>query len=292
VTLSVRVCEVRLHFLRWADSEKRVGGEMTFVRRIFGLVVLVVSAIVFVVSLVGAGAAWPVRTRLHNLTNKVSGRVEEVLAIVDRGACQARNLVGDSQSRLWEFDAERAKDSPRAPNRTKMRLAALALNSQFSPSQINDIRDNIALAAQAAVVADSVLENADAWPLNAGARLDPTRMQDVSDRLNQAAIMAQELSDMLPADAPPDQPLPAEAADRQSRIAEALQAVIDAIRDFQGQVADFIAKEKAIRPRVLFWIDAGAVIAIVALLWIALSQVSLMAHAWGWLRKPVGERGA
>jgi hypothetical protein len=265
---------------------------MPFIRRVVAVLVLLVSTVVFVASLIGAGAAWPVRTRLHDLTTKLSGRVEEVVGVVTRGAGQAEAIAVKAQDRLTEFETARAKDTAAPGNRVALQLAAFRLKSEY-PSQITEMHENVTLAAQAAVVADSVLENADAWPLDAGARLDADRLKDVSDRLGQAAVMAQDLSDMLE-ESPEGQPLPAAVADRQSRIAEALQAVLDAIHEFQGRVADFAAKEQALKPRVLYWIDAGAVIAIVALLWIALSQVSVMAHAWGWLhgRRPAGERGA
>jgi hypothetical protein len=256
---------------------------MGIVRRILAVVVLLVSAVVLLASLAGAAAAWPVRTRLNAEATRLANRLETLLGAVSRGADQADAVLVQAETRLGEFREAQAKADADPKESVALRLVATRLKSEYA-SQLGDVRENLDLAAQAAVVADSLLSNADAWPLDVGERVDAGRLREVGGRLGDAANLADELSAQLE-NTPEGKPVPPGVSERASRIAEALRAVRAAVQEFAARVAQVAAREAALKPRVFFWIDAGAGVAAAVLLWVALSQISLMAHAWGWLWK-------
>jgi hypothetical protein len=54
------------------------------------------------------------------------------------------------------------------------------------------------------------------------------------------------------------------------------------ITEYVLRVADVRQRTEALKARTLWWITPGSVLVSLVCVWIALSQVSLMFHAWSW----------
>ena len=251
---------------------------MGVVKRIVGAVVVLLSALGFLAGLAGVAGVWAARQYLDGGAVRVFARVESALEVARRGARQVNDVLDKSEASLRQL-----KDAPAAAiddpaKRLALRLAASQLTSDSSSQEV---RDNLTAVAQAAVVANTVLENVGNLPLEPGTDLNAEGVRDLSARLTEAASLARQLDAMLDDGAA----TPEAVRDRTSRIDAALTAVHAVTSEFEARVGRFSEREQEWKVRVFMWLNVGAVVATVLFLWFVLSQVSLLLHGWSWLWK-------
>jgi len=70
-----------------------------------------------------------------------------------------------------------------------------------------------------------------------------------------------------------------------SRIERSLEALRALVGQYQTQVTQARQRAEELKTRTLTWITSAAVIVSLVCFWIALSQVSLLSHAWSWWRR-------
>jgi hypothetical protein len=253
---------------------------MGTVKRILGAVVAVLAALMLLASLGAAVAVWVVRPRLEAGASKLFARVDAALDVTRRGVGQVNDVLEKSEANLREF-RERTPADPAGGDRLRqpaLRIAVSKLRSQYSPQELHD---NLTAAAEAIVVANTVLESAGESPLNPRADLDADRVRQMSARLTEAGKLTQELSAMVD-----DEGATATGMrDQASRIEEALTTVHTTTKEYESQIDDIADRVARLKLRIQFWFTAGPVVATVVLLWFAVSQVSLLMHAVSWLRK-------
>jgi hypothetical protein len=70
-----------------------------------------------------------------------------------------------------------------------------------------------------------------------------------------------------------------------SRIEQALQAAREWLAGYKAQVEQVRQRTTELRSRTLSWITSAALGASLVCFWVALSQVSVLAHARSWWRR-------
>jgi hypothetical protein len=116
-------------------------------------------------------------------------------------------------------------------------------------------------------------------PFLAAKGLDTDRLTAMNTRLAEVGPAAWELGRLLGAPK-----VDADAAGAQvSRIDQVVQTLEGLIAEYEPRLKEVRERTDELRSRSLWWITPGALLLSAVLFWIALSQLSLMAHAWSWL---------
>jgi hypothetical protein len=132
-------------------------------------------------------------------------------------------------------------------------------------------------------VVNSVLEDLGNFPFLSASGLDVGHLTEINSSLSGVASSAWELSRLLGEPGPgPD----SDAVNPQlSQIEQALKRMRALIAGYELQVTQVRQRTDQLKSRTLPWITPASVLVSLVSFWIALSQVSLLSHAWSWWRQ-------
>jgi hypothetical protein len=138
------------------------------------------------------------------------------------------------------------------------------------------------VVTEASVVINSLLDGIKDLPLTSLTGIDAGQMRQIESTLSGVATKSQALSAALGDSLPEEGP---GLDDRTSEVQEGLNRVLQLLSEFQSEVKRVQTRLAELKPETLAWIKAAPFIITVVLAWVALSQMSLFAHAWSWLRR-------
>src|SRR5262249_55591785 len=119
------------------------------------------------------------------------------------------------------------------------------------------------------------------FPFLSATGLDSGQLTELNNRLAAVGPAAWELSRLL-GDPEGDA---GDAGTQFSRIDQALKAMQGLLAEYEPQLAQVRQRAEALKSKTLFWITPAAVLISAACFWIALSQVSVLCHAWSWWKR-------
>lgn len=248
---------------------------MNLLRRLLGILVLLLSTTCFIGCSAAIVGTWMAHQDLSEKTRKISGRVEIGLERassanrnVGRALEKARADVARVEKVLDDFEKS---EKGRAPNAVRRFVW-----QEIGP-KLNELRGRLATSADAAIVVHSLLQSLQELPLSQTGRIDPERLQRLTDRSAQLSASVQNLEALV--------------GDGEREIAEGVREVDHVLQNCQTVVDEWqsdLDTARAELPRIeaeiLGWLTVMAIVATVAFAWVALSQISLFAHAWHWCR--------
>jgi hypothetical protein len=247
-------------------------------KRILAGVVLVLSAAMLIASLAGGIGVWIVKGPAMEKSETILGRIDVALNIAEQSLIHAQTSLSRAAERL-EGAREEQRQLAQQPqqNSALRRIVARTVQQTVAP-ELGSANESLHDVAEAAVVVNAVLEDISAFPFLAVAGLDVGPLEELSTRLVDVGPAAWELSRLL---GEPEQD--AEATNNQfSRMQRAVPAIQALIAQYEPQLAAVRQRKEDVKARVTSWVMPAAVLISIACLWIALSQVGMMGHAWRW----------
>jgi hypothetical protein len=259
---------------------------MSILKSILAALTLLLSIGMLLLSLAGGIGVWVVKRPATEKATRVFGRIEAALTIAEQNLDQVKTSLARASERLDGAREEQRKlaQTPQGSNVLRRTLAR-TVQRQFAP-ELGDAHEKLHTVAEAAVVVNSVLEDVGNFPFLSVAGLDLDRLTEINNRLSKVAPAAWELSRLL---GEPDSDSSA-AANQLSRIERTLNTLRGVIGEFEPWLTLVRQQTELLKSKTLPWITPGAVILSALCLWIALSQVSLMVHAWSWWRRLAHEK--
>src|SRR5262249_35253840 len=122
------------------------------------------------------------------------------------------------------------------------------------------------------------------FPLLSVAGLDVDRLTEMNNRLATVGPTAWELSRLF-GEPQPDADATSGQLSQLSRLDQTLGTMQSLVADYQTQATQVRRRTEALQANLLRWITPAAVIVSVVCFWIALSQISLLCHAWSWWKR-------
>jgi hypothetical protein len=257
---------------------------MSAVTRVLGLLSVLLSVAFFVACVGGIVGAWMAKKPLTEGATRLFTRAEDVLGEIATNLRAAQEVLARAQASLGSVQrtsadvvADPKKNSP------LVKVIVRQVATDIDP-KVGDVRQKLGAVVDTATVVNTILDNLNEIPLVSVSRLDADRLQATSGQLTVLAEKAEQLRALLPETNNPD----ATAAAVQSRasdIQEVLSGLQAVAAEYEPRVVglrDRVAEDKS---RVAGWIHWGTIILTLVLGWLALSQVSMLCHGWGWLRK-------
>jgi hypothetical protein len=258
------------------------GRSMKVCKRILAGLTLLLGAAGLLLSLAGGVGVWIVKGPATAKATRVFGRIEAALDVADQGLDHVKTSLARAAERLDSVQEEQRKLAREPPKfNAARRLLARTVQQRIAP-ELGDAHETLHTVAEAAVVVNSVLEDVGNFPFLSVTGLDLGRLTEINSRLSGVGPAAWELSRLLGGPGPePD----SDATSTQlSRIEQALKTMRGLIAEYQSQVTQVRQRAEELKSRTLPWITPATVVVSLVCFWIALSQVSLLAHARSWWR--------
>jgi hypothetical protein len=242
------------------------------------MLVLLVSTLVLLLSLVGGIGVWIIRQPVMVRTSQIFGRAQAALDIVEEGLEGTRKSLTRAKEHLDSArqDQKNLNQQPQ-PKNAKRKALAMAVKRGLS-KDIEDSQAKLNTVAEASVVVNSVLEDLGNLPLFSTFGLDQGRLTEVKRGLTGVSAGAWGLSQALDE---PDGDANA-AGEQLSRLDQPLETIRRLLDKYQPKVQQVRSRTKELEERTQSWVTPAAVLISALCLWIALSQFSLLQHAWYW----------
>jgi hypothetical protein len=255
---------------------------LRLLRRILAGLGFLLSAAGLVLS-VGAGiGVWIVKEPVTSRATHIFERVEAALDIADKGLDHVKTTLANATERLDRVKQEQRQLAQEpGQNSTLRRLLARTVQQTIAPD-LGSANEKLHTVAEAAAVVNSVLEDLGNFPLLAVTGLDLDRLHEMNSRLADVAPAAWELSRLL--GEPGTGSEPDAAGPQLSRVEQTLKTMQGLITAYEPRFTQVRQRVEALRAMTLPWITPAAVVVSLVCLWIALSQVSVLCHAWSWWR--------
>jgi hypothetical protein len=259
---------------------------MRWSSRVLGAVVLALASLGVVCCATGAVGVWVVRPELSRRAETLDARVAAALERASAANEGVRRALKKARADVRRVSKGSAGLGPEPlKNRRVAGLLRKQIQRKVGPN-IDDLGGRLARSSAAAVVSASLLHSLQELPLGAAGPLDPNKLGQAADQASQLSAALRKLQAVIgEGDQKATAHEVAAAAAEMDRVlqkcqarSEDWQADLDAARDRQAQL----------RARLPGWLLLGAVAVTVLCAWVGVSQVSLAAHAWKWLRAPGG----
>jgi hypothetical protein len=243
--------------------------------------VLLVSAAMLLLSLAGGVGVWVVREPVTAKATRVFERIEAAMDVAEENLGLVKASLKRAAERLDSAREEQRELAKQAKSKGALRrLLAQTVQRTVAP-ELGNANEKLHAVAEAAVVVNSVLEDVANFPILATSGLDTDRLREVNSRLADVGPAAWELSRILGEPGPDS----GEAGKELSKIQRTVQTLRGWVGEFEPRVTEVRRRTEELKSKTLTWITPAAVILSAVCFWIALSQVSVMLHAWSSCRR-------
>jgi hypothetical protein len=253
---------------------------MAISKQIIAGLALLLSTAGLLLSLAGGVGVWFVIGPATAKATRIFARIDAALDLADRSLDLVKSSLARASERLQGVREEQRKlaQEPRKTNPLG-RILAQTVRQRIAPD-FSDAHEKLHTVAEAVVVVNSVLEDVGNVPFLTVAGLDMGRLTEINGRLAEVGPAVWDLSRLL---GDPGVETDAETAGTQlSRVERALQAIRGLIAEHEPQVTLLRERTEGLQARTLPWITPVAVLVSISCFWIALSQLSVLCHAWAW----------
>jgi hypothetical protein len=248
-----------------------------FAIRILAAITMLLSTVGLLIALAGGIGVWLVKEPVTEKATALFERIETKLDKADKGLEHAEKTLARASDRLADVREERRKAAAN-PGRLDVarRFLARTVRQTIAPD-LGDAHETLHTVSEAAVVVNSILDDMGSFPFLGVTGLDVDRLSEMNSRLAGVGPMAWELSRLLGDSAPDSDP-----GAQLSRIEQTLKTMQGLITDYQSQVTQVRERTDALKSLLFRWIMPVTIGISVVCFWIALSQISLLCHAWSW----------
>jgi hypothetical protein len=254
---------------------------MSFLRRFLGFLVLLLSIICFIGCVAGIVGIWIARQDLSERTRKIASLVEVGLGRasaanqdVGRALEKARDDVAKVNQEIVRRDGD---EKDRRPPGILRRLVW----QEVGP-KLNDLGGRLVISSDAAVMVSSLPQSLMDSRLTQTGRINPQTLERLTNRSSQLSASLQKLQAMVG---------DGDGAVADKEVTPAARDVDLLLRNCQTTVDEWqsdldTARQELpyLEAEILGWITLVAIVATVVCSWVALSQISLFAHALKWCR--------
>jgi hypothetical protein len=252
-------------------------------KRIAAGLILLLAAAVFFLALAGSVGVWIVKGPVTERATRVFERIDAALDVADKGLKHVKTSLVRAAKHLDGVRAEQRELARQPqPNNARRRTMARTVQRTVAPD-LASTHEKLQTAAEAAAVVNSVLEDMRTFPFLSASRLDVAPLTEINSRLSAVESSAWELSRLL------SEPQPDSAPDavtpQLSQVDQALKRMGVLIDDYEPRLTQVRQRAEQLKSRTFAWITPASVLVSLGCFWIALSQVSVLAHAWSWSRR-------
>jgi hypothetical protein len=234
-------------------------------KRLISLLLALIALASFAGCIFALNWIWTVKKPLIDKTNRAFGRIDEVLAL-------ARTTIDDVQKNLEVSRASfRLTEASSARNRSPSFIESMMVRSvasQVSPN-IADVQRTVNNVTEASIVVNSILESLQG--LEGIERINTNPVRAMQSQMGRVTTASWELSGLL------NSVTNETDGQKSARIIATLDQVIQLAEDYEKQVGALQHRVGQYEDETLYWLNLAPTLATVALGWVAISQVIVIA---------------
>jgi hypothetical protein len=256
---------------------------MIWLRRLLGLIVLLVALVVLAGCVAGGVGIWPARQRAAEKVEDISQRLDRGLKRVESVNQRIKDALQRARADLAQVNKRSAElDGSTAKKRMTTVMLRQMLEQKIGPN-VNQVSGRLNTLTDAAVVLASLLQSLEELPAGHKSVLSPDKLSRLAEVAAQLPGPLQKLQALLgDPDAAPEQGDVSAAANEVDLVLQRCQAIMD---DWESNLQTATVEFHRIRDDIPTWLTRIAIAVTVVCAWVGLSQISLMAHAWKWCRR-------
>jgi hypothetical protein len=252
---------------------------MKVCKRILAGLTLLLGTVMLLLSLAGGVGVWIVKEPATAKATHVFDRIEAALKIADQGLGQVKTSLDRAAERLASVKEEQRKlaQEPQAGAALKRLIARKVQNVV---PELGNANEKLHTVAEAAVVVNAILEDVGNLPFLSVSGLDLDRLTEMNSSLADMAPAAWKLSRLF------DEPASDTDCNTQLSLVEGtLKTLQGFVAEYQPRVAEVRLRTEDLKSTIFFWITPASVLVSLICFWIALSQISVLVHAWSWWKR-------
>jgi hypothetical protein len=254
---------------------------MRAIKQFLAVILGILGVVGLVLCVAGVVAVWVVEKPLLDRSKSALEQATRALNTAAEGVKVVNTSLKKARKDLETFTEEARK--PAAERKRPGRLEQ-AVADQLE-SNIQNIGATVNVVTDASVVLNSLLGSLNELPDTALGALDTDRLKDVQGSISDLTKSSQRLSTVLTKDE-------TESDAQAKHMEEVLDQVIAWTTELQGKVDKVQADVDKLKSRTPGWIRVGTVAVTVALVWIGISQLTLVGFAVLWFRRQSTAREA
>jgi hypothetical protein len=264
-------------------------------KRLLGLLALVLGGAGFLACLVGVIALWMVRAPVLRSSAEILAAAEESLKVVNDKAERAAEVLGKLREvvdpitgKIRELTARVQRPQPEDGKELKQIEEELA-------RRLNQLETIVQISETAVAMMTKTARLTRSLPFGAapgGARQSPREdLPDSADVLLRLSGVLKKLRETLTAIRTNPQ-VRKEAVEEVAGLAREVNQQLDLLRSrlqrARQLAAEFAAEVAELQTGVPVWMNWASAIGSVLLVWMGLGQLALLGRGWAWIRKEGG----
>ncbi len=253
---------------------------MNIFKRILAGLGLLLGTVGLLLSLAGGIGVWIVKESVTTKATYAFQRIDSKLDIAEKGLEQVQTSLTRAQERMETAREEQRNLAQRPRSSFDLRRPLLNMVQRSIAPDLDNAHATFHKVAEASLVVNTVLEDLGNSPFVSLTGLDADSLSDINARLSQVESSAWALGRLL---TEPD--LDSDAAGAQlTQVEQTLKSLQELIARYQTQVKQLRERTTELKSRTLYWIPIGTFLISFVCFWIALSQISILIHAWSWMK--------
>jgi chromosome segregation ATPase len=256
---------------------------MLLLRRFGGVLVLVLSAVGIIGCASGVVGVWMLRQRVSDQLLTSLSRLEVGLQRVSTANQNARRAIEKARTDVAAVNKESADLAAGGDQGRRASRALRAVLQRQAAPNIDHLGGRLATLSDAAAAVSSLLESLQEAPTGPRLRLDPDVLKRRADEAQQLSAKLRQLEAALGDGEKETSTL--EVAAKTSEVDQFLEKCEVAVEGWQSDLDAACEDLARIRGQVVSWLTYTAIAITVLLVWAAVGQISLFAHALGWVKR-------
>jgi methyl-accepting chemotaxis protein len=255
---------------------------MRLLRRVCGIVVLVLSAVGIIACASGVIAVCVLYPSVSDKAQTILSRLDDGLQRVSAASQNVRRAIEKARADVATVNKESAGLGGGGEGNRRASRTLRAVIRQAAPN-IDDLGGRLATLSDGAVAASSLLESIQEVPTAPRLRLDPDSLKRRADEAQQLSASLRRLAAAL--DDGEEGVSSRDAAAKTGEVDQVLEKCEGAVVGWQSEL-DAASEDLArVRAQIVSWLTCVAIALTVVFVWAVVGQISLFGRALEWLKR-------
>jgi hypothetical protein len=255
---------------------------MRLLRRLVGIVVLVLSAAGIIACVSGVIAVWVLYPKVSDKVQAILSRLDVGLQRVSAANQNVRRAIEQARADVATVNKESAGLGGGGGGNRGASRALRTVIRQAAPN-IDELGGRLGTLSDGAAAVSSLLESIQEVPTAPRLRLDPDALKRRADEAQQLSASLRRLAAAL--DEGEEGVSNRDVAAKTSEVEQFLEKCEGAVMGWQSDLdagSDDLAR---VRAQIVSWLTYVAIATTVLFTWVALGQISLFGRALEWLKR-------
>lgn len=256
---------------------------MSIIKRLLGLVIILLAFAFLLACIYAIGKLWLMRTPVRGGIDQVSQRIQETLKITQGALAEGEEKLNQGSRELANIQTLlRPLESGKAES-PALRALVSRIEAKLQP-QISQAREKVAFVQTSALLVDRLLDSLQDLPWAKASKLDGESLQRLGDRLRDLTGATKKLEDVLNT---PDFLTQPERLRQLQNALTAINGILSQVRDalpvLKGRIEQTTEEVQQFQDQLQSWINIGLIVLTSILGWLGLSQFAMLRTGGRWL---------